>query len=290
MFSLNLVGVVGEYSREWRLVRVFELDDDEQTSDSDVESDADAEWYRIPHRTQSERGFIAVRNDIICISDAKTVKLFTSNGSFLRKLVGLSQPCGVAFDIQGNALVADDAQFSDHGIVSFFDGDVGCLSQQIHLVSNNLTSLCCAPITGDVYVCEDSKVVVLDARGHLRHSLRCGNMSPWSIAVSHDLVLVTDRAERCVWVFNVVDGAFLYRFGVEDRCFPDPTGVAYDLRSDDVLVCDSVRNRVQTFSVDGAPVQSIQLPGQPHDVCFDTGGTDGFAYVCGQDTVWVLAY
>jgi sugar lactone lactonase YvrE len=283
-FSLDVVGVVGEYAREWRLSQTLYLE-----KANKLEGTTDAIEC------------IAVKGRLIYVTNCRMVLVYKSNGSFSHALRGFSGPCGITFDAQGNLFVAD-------GTVRLVDTDGNMSKRPFNASPVSSVSGICAPHSshavnaenalndlntsddsnGHVYVCEDDHVTVMDANGRALRSLRCDNefkqpCRPWAVAVSEDRVFVTNRTERHINVFGRGDGNYMARwnmFGVR-AVLLEGAGIAYDSKSRNVLVCDISNNRVQAYSADdGTFLGSVDLLYKPRDVCT---AADGLAYVCGED-------
>ena len=78
---------------------------------------------------------------------------------------------------------------------------------------------------------------------------------PWGVAVNvHKEIAVTDKGNNRVQLFSS-DGTYLRSFGTKGAKqgkFDFPTGIAFDIKNDNILVVDSSNHRVQLFSEQGA--------------------------------------
>jgi DNA-binding beta-propeller fold protein YncE len=98
-----------------------------------------------------------------------------------------------------------------------------------------------------------------------------------------DRVFISNTREHCVDVFGT-DGVRISSWGSRGSLpdqFESPMGMAFDSRTQTLLVCDYGNKRVQVRSAGGVLLQSITLfdSGEPLDVCV---AANGLAYVCGS--------
>jgi len=300
------VGLVGEYARDWRLVRAVNLD-----MDTEMENELKYKDYssrrqqqlsqlRLFKRDQSGGDhvrFVAVRGERIYVSNTHALRVFGMNGYFAYAVDGLSRPAGMSFDANGRLYVADEPSFYSPSIKCFYpndDGDYGSMRYFNRSPVSNLTGICCSK-PGNLYVCEGTSVTVLnEARKRHRRFTPTATVwyQPWAVAVSATKAFVTCVNFDAVVIFNL-DGTFVSRFGksgTHQGQFIRPLGVVYHSKNDHFLICDSHNKRVQIFSVQGAFLDSISLPYEPLDVCIDPTSTDGLVYVCGANVVSVFAY
>jgi DNA-binding beta-propeller fold protein YncE len=283
-FSLDIVGVIGQYAREWRFVASIDLGWMDWLGKV-------KNWNRREHLN-----FLAVRNQNVYIAHNNALRIFELNGSSVRTLRGFNHPRGIAFDTHGNTLVADTTSNGYANIkVVKQNGSVGTFSRSPPCdmyVNDNCSGICVRADTGAVFVCCGDHVKVFDKNGRTVRTLGQADRL-WDVAVSTNRTFVTNRAVHCVQVFDE-DGRETIRIGYHGcdvAQFQDPMGVAYDSKSGNVLVCDTGNHRLQVFSVDGDFLQSLDMV-LPLGVCVDD---DGMAYVCStnsehKDFVYILCY
>jgi hypothetical protein len=307
-FSFDIVGVVGEYAREWRLLRMLNLGADPSLENELRDKGGHARgtnWRKQRDDDRNRAKFIAVRDERIYVSDTKTLRVFTMDGTFSYTLDGVSEPCGIAFDAQGKMFVADNALRYPPSIKCFWQNRdrYGSMRYFSHAPVNNPTGICCSN-DGNVYVCCRASVEVLDfgglSLGHLRANSPERECQARSIAISATHAFVTNGYDHFdIFKLNGILVSRVGRQGSGFGQFDQPTGVAYHAKNERVLVCDSGNRRMQTFSVDGNYgnfMESVSLPYAPFDVCVEDNGTgtgsgaDDLVYVLGENVVSVFAY
>jgi DNA-binding beta-propeller fold protein YncE len=276
--SLDIVGIIGEYVRQWVVQRCLYSKSFDGLHGGSL-------------------NFIAVDGQSAYVSTGRTLRMFKLDGTTTScvALDGVTGPAGIAFDKHGAMLVGDNCRrlsviqtflSTERGSARSLDfrfAPSGTRDSCFEL--RDVSGICVQHKTGMVYVCDEDCVTILRANGdrfrflHLRE--RFGESSrPWSVAVSSSHVFVTDYCRHCVRVFDN-DGKQIARWEdmYDNACMMKPMGIAYDSKSATVLVCDSGNNRLLVFSADGHFLHSIVLWHVPIGVCVDDHGV---AYVCGS--------
>ena len=195
----------------------------------------------------------------------KKVQIFSSSGRYLRQFgdtrnlsKNLKRPSSVAFSAEGDIIVIDS------------DKMVFCLSSGVFLwyVGNDLVEepqSVSVTSDGKIIVCDkkDAKVKVLDRYGH--KLVQTFPRDPFfygkpSYAVHHEEKFFVSYPKRHrVKVFDG-DGNFLYNIGgtgCDEERLRSPLGLAIDNFSN-LVVCDSVRSRLQVFKLDGRHVATVE--------------------------------
>ena len=106
--------------------------------------------------------------------------------------------------------------------------------------------------------------------------------NPWGVAVNErNEIVVTDTGNHTIQVFSS-DGTYLRSFGTKgDKQgeFNFPAGIAFDVKSENILVADSSNHRVQLFSVQGEYLNQFGGKGNldhllttPHGLSVDCDG------------------
>lgn len=83
-------------------------------------------------------------------------------------------------------------------------------------------------------------------------------MSPISVALAADKVLVTDSEQGLVFVFNQL-GETIAKFGKNELI--RPTGITYDPSQQKVYVCDTDDHNIKVFNLQGALIETIGSKG-----------------------------
>ena len=105
---------------------------------------------------------------------------------------------------------------------------------------------------------------------------------PWGVAVNErNEIAVTDNVNNRVQLFSS-DGTYLRSFGTKgDKQgeFNFPTGIAFDIKNENIFVTDSGNHRVQLFSKQGEYLKQFGGKGSldhqlqyPHGLSVDSGG------------------
>ena len=214
------------------------------------------------------RGIAINTTGKIAISDYKghCVYIFDKEGNCLRKIgrqgenAGLLEhPCAVTYLNDNEILIADQGNHRiqqvdvQTGTVVKSFGKPGkgkgefsnpvdvCLNEQHCIVATEWSNQRIQVMTQ-----EGETITMFGDSG--QEKLRC----PTSCIPYKNIFLVSDGANSCIKVFNQ-SGTFLYKFGKpgdQDGQFNWPYGMLLD-SSNNLLVCDANKDRVQQFSLDG---------------------------------------
>ena len=200
------------------------------------------------------------------------VSVFSSEGTHLRSFGSrgsnqgeFTYPKGIAFDNNGNIIVADRNNrvqlLSGNGEFLSKFGDKGSIDHQLHNPEGlSVTS------DGDFIVADvDNKLIkIFSPRGRFKRKF--GGEGPLSIPFhciqTEQYFIVSDRGEHCIKVFDL-EGNFVFKFGKEgdkEGEFNSPGYLSVN-RDGHVTVCDSWNNRVQVFELSGKFVTKFGTKG-----------------------------
>lgn len=219
-------------------------------------------------------GICIIANDSIIVSDIKNhcLRMIASSGKFIDKIgaegkgSGLfEEPCGMCLDSKGNIMVTQRQnpriqRFTPAGkFVSKFG--------QKSLRGTNLSepwSVCVAN-SGEIYVSDWDKSCIHIFQDSGRYLCTLGSKIKGSVGVkesllfpggitcdSHGRILVTDRGNHCVWLFQS-DGSIVMRFGSKGHAPGDlyyPYGIAVTPEGT-IVVSESGNHRISVFSPSG---------------------------------------
>ena len=216
-------------------------------------------------------GICIIANDSIVVSDVKNhcLRMIASNGKFIDVIGGegkgsglFEEPCGMCLDNRGNILVT---QRQNPRIQRFTPSGkfVGKFGQKT-LLGSNLSepwSVCVAS-SGEIYVSDWDKSCIHIFQDGGRYLCTLGSkikggvgvkeslLFPGGIAYdSHGRILVTDRGNHCVWLFQS-DGSIVSRFGSKGHAPGDlyyPYGIAVTPEGR-IVVSESGNHRISMFS------------------------------------------
>ena len=206
------------------------------------------------------------------------VQVFRSDGTYLRsfgregeKLREFDHPTGIAFDSNGNIIVADAHSriqiFSDQGEYLKQFGGLGNLDHQLN-----------AP--HGLSVDNDGNIIVADRFNKLikifssggQYLRKLGDVGCFTFpfhCVQHDkYFIVSDRVEQCIKVFDA-DGDSLYKFGKKgegDGQINEPSCLSVN-KAGHLMVCDTGNHRVQVFELSGKFITKFGTKGSEMGQC-----------------------
>ena len=205
--------------------------------------------------------------------DNHRVQVFSSDGTYLRSFGRkgdeqgeFNNPTGIAFNGNGNIIVSDASNsrvqiLGDQGEHLNQFGGRGNLDHQLN-----------AP--HGLSVDNDGNIIVADrlnklikiffsAGQYLRKVGSVGSFTSPFHCVQHDkYLIVSDREEHCIKVFNLTDGDFLYKFGKKGEGEFNGPGCLSVNKAGQLMVCDTGNHRVQVFELSGKFVTKFGLRGK----------------------------
>ena len=244
-------------------------------------------------------GIAVSRSGLIYIADSGNycIKIFNSNGEFLKKIggpgskgTGLNFPQGIAVDDNGDIYVVD----SNNGRIAIFNTG-GELKGSIGTIGGYPGAFYTPK---GIFLHRDGRIYVANTRNHIIYvfdkstrkllqsygllgedpaGLKKGSMEyrfrlPTDIAIaSNGNIYVLDSKHGKIKVLDN-EGKFLFKFGEngsEIGQLNSPEGIVLDSKQD-VYVCDTLNSRLQKFTADGKFLDDIdQGFAKPTGICID---------------------
>ena len=206
-------------------------------------------------------------------ADIHRTQVFNGNGTHLRsfgkkgdQLGDFECPVGIAFH-NNNIIVAE---FRNHR-VQLFNRQGESLGQ--FGGEGNLDHQLKTPI--GLSIDSDGNIIVVDKGNKLVKIFSDDGQILFHIGtedsfitpfhcIQHDnYLIVSDRGDHCVKVFNREEGTFLYKFGKKgdgDGEFSDPGGLSVN-KAGHLMVCDTGNHRIQVFELNGKLVTKFGTKG-----------------------------
>ena len=207
--------------------------------------------------------------------DNHRVQVFSSDGTYLRSFGRkgdeqgeFNNPTGIAFNGNGNIIVSDASNsrvqiLGDQGEHLNQFGGRGNLDHQLNAphglsVDNDGNIIVADRLNKLIKIC-------FSAGQYLRKVGSVGSFTSPFHCVQHDkYLIVSDREEHCIKVFNLTDGDFLYKFGKKGEGegeFNGPGCLSVN-KAGQLMVCDTGNHRVQVFELSGKFVTKFGLRGK----------------------------
>jgi DNA-binding beta-propeller fold protein YncE len=225
-------------------------------------------------------------NIVVADQSTNRVQIFDSTGVFLSTFGSFgsgngqfNEPTGVAIDPTTHNIVVTD---SSNARVEIFDSNGNYLSQFGHLSAP--AGVAIDPVTHNIVVVDSVRVEIFDSTGVFLSAFGSSGQgngefnTPIGVAIDPTTqnIVVADAVNNNVQIFNSA-GAYLGQLndspasyvGQLNGKFLNPTFVAIDPTTHNIVVSDALNERLQIFDSTGAYLSQFPVGGEPKGVAID---------------------